>query len=121
VAGAERGSSPPLGDAERAEDGQLLNSIPFGHDAGAEMIGERDQSGGECLPGAIGLDAGDQCPVELDHVRHQVQDVAQAREPSTGVVDGQADAELPNTPERVAEQLVVPESLSRLTRWSRTV
>ena len=66
---------------------------PLGDDRRVDALRKRDQPGGQRLTGAIALDPVDERPVELDEVRCETKDVAKAREPGAGVVDGQAHAQ----------------------------
>jgi hypothetical protein len=65
----------------------------LGDDRRADLAGQRDEAGGERLQRAIAVEVIDQRAVELDELRLQPHDVAQAREPRPGVVDGDPDAD----------------------------
>ena len=58
---------------------------------------------GERLARAVRLDAVDQRAVELDELRLEPQDVAEARESGAGIVDRHARAELAHGVERTAQ------------------
>ena len=90
---------------ERLDLGGALDALR--HDRRVDLLGERDQAGCQRLPRAVGLDAVDQRAVELDELRLEPQDVAQAREARAGVVDRDAHAELAHGVERLPQALVV--------------
>ena len=105
---AARRSTLPVAHAELRELLHLGGALdPLGHDRGVDLLGERDQPGGEGLPRALALDPVDQRPVELDELGLEPEDVTQAREARAGVVDREAHAELAQRVERLVQALVV--------------
>ena len=112
--GSGRGRGPPEEEAlsvAHAEVGERLD-LPraldaLGDDRGVDLLGERDQACRQRLAGAVGLDAVDQRPVELDELRLEPEDVAQAGEPGARIVDRDARAELAYGLERLAQALIV--------------
>lgn len=77
-------------------DAELVDGVQFtgGLDALCDdfrvgRAGEVDQRPGQCLARGVGVDAGCQHAVKFDQVRREFEDVGQASEPGTGVIDRQ--------------------------------
>lgn len=92
-----RGSSevPALGepDAPARESTCFFGGLDtFGDEARAEVRRERDQRNEEASAGRVGSDSMDQCAIDLDDIRGQVNDVAQARVAGTCVIDREPQA-----------------------------
>ncbi len=77
-----------MGDVDLTERGELvLGFDALGDEVGPDLLGEDEQSGGQGAPRWIGVDAAHRIEVQFHDVRAQVEDVAQAREAGSGVVD----------------------------------
>ena len=79
------------GDAELAEHLELGGLLdPLGDDLAIDAGREMPQAGDHRLAGGIAIDVMDEADVELQELRPELHDVAQAREPRSGVIDREA-------------------------------
>src|ERR1019366_9654180 len=63
----------------------------FGEDLTARRRGEVDETRDDSLAGHIRIDAPDETDVDLDEVGPEFHEVVEIRDPSSGVVDGEAN------------------------------
>src|SRR5487761_1262209 len=78
-----------------------------GHEHGPDVLPEADKSDGQGLAGGVDIDPPRKSDVELDHVRADIEDVAQAGVPRACIIDGDAEAPRPQSRKRLGKCLVV--------------
>ena len=94
---------------ETLQGAQLaLGLNPFGHDGGVVGVEPEGEHGGaEGPPRRVGVDAPGERNVELDDVGPEIENVAEARESRSGIVDGESEAVRSHFRDGLTEEVVI--------------